>query len=97
LKLLEKQGRHNEAAEFRSKLKKAMVSHFSKRLIYQDAKLQLERVSKINFNKPDKEMKESAVKFGLDLSDPLVQQELNRLKNENQKELQDWSINTRSF
>ena len=53
LKHLEKIGRHKEAAEFRAKLKQSM-----------DAKLHLERISKLDFNNPNKELKDSAVKFG---------------------------------
>jgi hypothetical protein len=34
----------------------------------------------INFDEPTQEMKEEAKRFGLDLNDPVIRQELNKLK-----------------
>jgi hypothetical protein len=47
----------------------------------------MDRLSKLDFDKPSRDLEESAKKFGLDLNDPLVKEELLKLKSQNMKEM----------
>ncbi|CAD8122885.1 unnamed protein product [Paramecium sonneborni] len=77
LHLYESQGKHQEAEKHRQFLGQLMA-----------AKIKIERISRSNFSKPI--VNEKATQFGIDLSDPIVQEEFKQLFQQNMKDLRKW-------
>ncbi|CAD8123681.1 unnamed protein product [Paramecium sonneborni] len=77
LHLYETQGKHEEAEKHRQFLAQLMA-----------AKMKIERISKSNFSKPI--INEKATQFGIDLSDPIVQEEFQQLFQQNMRDLRKW-------
>lgn len=79
LRLYESTGRTQQAHELRENLKKAMA-----------AKQRLEKIATLDFDKPNSQLQEVADKFGLDLNDPAIKDELKKIQTQNLDDIRNW-------
>ncbi len=68
VKLFELAGKKTEADELKQKLKKAM-----------SAKNQLEKIARLDFNRPTKKLQEIADKYEIDLNDDSIKHEFRKI------------------
>jgi len=79
LRFYESTGNRKGAEELKENLRQAMA-----------AKQRIEKISSLDFQKPNDQLKEEAERFGLDLSDPLVREELIRVQKKHMQDLKNW-------
>eukprot|EP01016_Furgasonia_blochmanni_P044180 TRINITY_DN610_c0_g1_i1.p1 TRINITY_DN610_c0_g1~~TRINITY_DN610_c0_g1_i1.p1 ORF type:complete len:449 (+),score=109.87 TRINITY_DN610_c0_g1_i1:2-1348(+) len=82
VKLYESTGRYQEALELKEKLRKAM-----------QAKKQLEKIAVLDFDRPTAHLREIATKFGINLHDPSIKNELLKIQNQNIQDIRSWLEN----
>lgn len=79
VKLFEITGKVKEAQDLKDKLKKAMA-----------AKNQLEKIAKLDFNRPTAKLQELAMSHQIDLNDESIKQEFRKIQNQNLQDIRQW-------
>jgi len=77
--LYEKTGRRKEIAQLKENLKQAMSTQ-----------KRLENISKLDFNRPGPKLRETALKLNLDLNDPGLKADLQKMQEQNLEDVRKW-------